>query len=257
AYRLLIQAAEAGANVTGLADMFNEALAGGQLGPDFGALAARLTAEAERARAASLAVLAAALVAAGVLAFLLYKYRRTIAGWIWLAVWRRGFLRPGSGRARTLLFDEEVAAVVAAVAVVLLAFVAALELRPAVAEPFSAIGLLGPGGKIGGYPSEVSAGQPIRLYIFLYNHMGRPVWYVVEVKVDNGTVPPPLPSPPVLTIQRLLLEGQNWTAPLTISFNRTGRWRLVAELWEVYPNGTTAYTGQYVQLWLNVTGAPR
>jgi hypothetical protein len=28
----------------------------------------------------------------------------------------------------------------------------------------------------------------------------------------------------------------------------------VAELWAVYPNGTVAYTGRYVQLWVNVRG---
>jgi hypothetical protein len=39
-YRLLVEAASAGANVTVLADEFNKALeSGGSLGPDFGVLA--------------------------------------------------------------------------------------------------------------------------------------------------------------------------------------------------------------------------
>ncbi len=46
-YRLLVEAALAGANVTVLVDEFNKALeSGGSLGPDFGVLAQRLAEEA-------------------------------------------------------------------------------------------------------------------------------------------------------------------------------------------------------------------
>ncbi len=99
------------------------------------------------------------LAVVAVAAAFLFRYRRRLVGWLWLKAWGGGLLRPGGGRQRTLLFDEEVLAVVAAVAVVGVALVSAVLLGPAVREPFSAIGLLGPEGRIGGYPSEVAAGR--------------------------------------------------------------------------------------------------
>jgi uncharacterized membrane protein len=254
-YRLLVEAASAGANVTVLADEFNRALeGGGSLGPDFGALAQRLADEARRSCLVSVAVAVVVLAVAAVAAAFLFRYRRRLAGWLWLKAWGGGVLRPGGGRPRTLLFDGEVLAVLAAVAVVGVALAASLLLRPAAGEPFSAIGLLGPGGKIGGYPAEVQLGAPISLYIYVYNHMGTPMWFVVYVKVSNSTAEPPLPGRPAVVMQRLLLDNGTWIAPLSIALNSTGRQRIVAELWAVYPNGTLAYTGRYVQLWVDVRG---
>ncbi|MGC9050878.1 DUF1616 domain-containing protein, partial [Pyrobaculum sp.] len=145
-----------------------------------------------------------------------------------------------------------VSAVAAAVVVVGVALAVALLLRPAVAEPFSALGLLGPEGRIGGYPTNVSAGVPIRLFIYVHNHEGVPRWYVVYIKVAGPGGEPPLPSPPVLKMERLLLHNETWVQPFSVSFNSTGRQRLVAELWAVYPNGTLSYTGRFVQLWIDV-----
>jgi uncharacterized membrane protein len=254
-YRLLVEAASAGANVTALADEFNKALeGGGSLSPDFGVLAQRLAEEARWSFFVSVAVGVVVLAVAAVAAAFLFRYRRRLVGWLWLWVWGGGLLRPGGGKQRTLLFDEEVLAVVAAVAVVGVALASAVLLGPAVREPFSAIGLLGPEGRIGGYPSEVAAGAPVRLHVYVYNHMGAPVWFVVYVKVSNSTGEPPLPERPVVTLQRLLLHNETWVKPFTVALNSTGRQRVVAELWAVYPNGTVAYTGRYVQLWVDVRG---
>ena len=254
-YRLLVEAALAGANVSVLAEEFNRALVGGgSLGPEFGVAAQRLAEEARWASLVSTAALVAVVVVAVVLGVVIYRFRRVLVGRVWLWVWGGGRLRPGGGRPRTLLLDEEVLAVIAAVVVVGVALAAALVLRPAVAEPFSAIGLLGPEGKIGGYPSVVAPGASFKLHVYVYNHMGVPVWYVVYVKVSNSTAEPPLPERPVLTFQRLLLHNETWVEPFSVALNSTGRWRVVAELWAVHPNGTLAYTGRYVQLWVDVRG---
>lgn len=254
-YKLLVEAALAGADVSTLTKEFNRALMGsGSLGPEFGTIAQKLLEEARRASLISTVAGVIAVVAVITAAALLFKYRRAVAGRLWLWVWGGGRLRPGGGRPRTLLFDEEVLAVVAAVVVVGVALAAALVLRPAVAEPFSAIGLLGPEGKIGGYPSEVAPGASFKLHVYVYNHMGVPVWYVVYVKVSNSSAEPPLPEAPVLKLQRLLLHNETWVEPFSVALNSTGRWRVVAELWAVHPNGTLAYTGRYVQLWVNVGG---
>ncbi|AET33455.1 DUF1616 domain-containing protein [Pyrobaculum ferrireducens] len=252
AYRAIVDAARAGADVRPLAEMFNKALAGGSLEPGFGELAARLAAEARWESLVSTALALAALAAAAAGLLLLYRRRREVIGFLWLLVWRRGLLKHGGGRPRTLLFDEEVSAVAAAVVVVGVALAVALLLRPAVAEPFSALGLLGPEGRIGGYPTNISAGVPVRLFIYVHNHEGEPRWYVVYIKIAGAGGEPPLPSPPVLRIERLLLHNESWVQPFSVSFNSTGRQRLVAELWAVYPNGTLAYTGRFVQLWVNV-----
>jgi len=254
-YRLLVEAASAGANVSVLAGDFNRVLAvGGSLGPEFGEVARRLAEEARWTFLVRSVEFAAVAVAVVVLFVFLYRFRRVLVGRLWLWVWGGGRLRSGGGRPRTLLFDEEVLAVAAAVVVVGVALAAALVLRPAVAEPFSAIGLLGPEGKIGGYPSVVAPGASFKLHVYVYNHMGVPVWYVVYVKVSNSTAEPPLPERPVLTFQRLLLHNETWVEPFSVALNSTGRWRVVAELWAVHPNGTLAYAGRYVQLWVNVGG---
>jgi uncharacterized membrane protein YeiH len=149
-YRLLVEVASAGANVTVLANEFNKALeSGGSLSPDFGVLAQRLAEEARWSFFVSVAVGVVVLAVVAVAAAFLFRYRRRLVGWLWLKAWGGGLLRPGSGRPRTLLFDEEVLAVVAAVAVVGVALASAVLLGPAVREPFSAIGLLGPEGRIG------------------------------------------------------------------------------------------------------------
>ncbi|ABP49950.1 MAG: DUF1616 domain-containing protein [Pyrobaculum arsenaticum] len=250
AYRLLVEAASAGADVRPLAEAFNRALAGEPLGPDFAQAARQLADEARRAALLGYIAAAAALLAVGAAAYFLYRYRRIILGWLWLKIWGSGYLKKGNGAPNTLLFDEEVSAVAAAVAVVAVALAVAVALSPGAAEPFSALGLLGPGGKIGGYPDVVQRGQPITLHAYVYNHMGTPMWYVVYVKVDNSTAEPPLPTPPLLTMQRLLLHNESWVQPFTISLNATGRQRLVLELWAYYPNGTLAYTGRWNQLWI-------
>jgi uncharacterized membrane protein len=253
AYRLLVEAASAGANVTALAIIFNSALeGGGRLGPEFRELALRLAEEARRASLIS-ALVAAAIAAAVIAAvFLLLRYRRAVIGALWLKVWEGGLLRPGSGKPRTILFDEEALALIAAVVVVAAALTVALALRPAASEPFSAIGLLGPEGKIGGYPSEVRAGERVKLHVYVHNHMGAPAWFIVYIKVANSTREPPLPERPALQMQRLLLHNETWIKPFWIALNGTGKQRVVAELWIVYTNGTVAYTGRYVQLWVSV-----
>lgn len=250
AYRLLIEAASAGADVRPLAEAFNRALAGEPLRPDFAEAARQLAEEARQAAFFNYLATAAALIATAAVAYLIYRYRRLILGWLWLKIWGSGYLKKGHGTPNTLLFDEEVSAVVAAVVVVAVALAIAAALSPGTAEPFSALGLLGPGGKIGGYPDTVQRGQPITLHLYVYNHMGTPMWFVVYVKVDNSTAEPPLPTPPVLTMQRLLLHNETWTQPFTIALNATGRQRLVVELWAYYPNGTLAYTGRWNQLWI-------
>ncbi|WP_291765340.1 DUF1616 domain-containing protein [Caldivirga sp. UBA161] len=188
---------------------------------------------------------------------LIYVKRRELIGSIWLRFRGSSVVKVGSGRARTLIYNEEAAAIVLALIIILAVFITAQSVVSREAEAFSAIGLLGPGGRIGGYPSVVYVNTSLSLYVFVYNHMNKPIWYVVKVYLLNAsnTAQPPLNATPLLTYERILLNNQSWVAPLNLTINNTGSYRLLAELWLYNPvNLTLTYTGEYVQLWFNATG---
>lgn len=188
---------------------------------------------------------------------LIYVKRRELIGSIWLRFRGSSVVKVGSGRARTLIYNEEAAAIVLALIIILAVFITAQSVVSREAEAFSAIGLLGPGGRIGGYPSVVYVNTSLSLYVFVYNHMNKPIWYVVKVYLLNAsnTAQPPLNATPLLTYERILLNNQSWVAPLNLTINNTGSYRLLAELWLYNPvNLTLTYTGDYVQLWFNATG---
>ncbi|WP_446752867.1 DUF1616 domain-containing protein [Vulcanisaeta sp. JCM 16161] len=186
----------------------------------------------------------------------LYVKRRELIGSVWLRVRGSNRVRGGGpGRSRTFIFNEEVAAVALSLVIILVVFLTAQSMVSGYTQSFSAIGLLGPTGKLGNYPSTVITGQPINLYIYVYNHMGVPTWFVVKVFVTNNTVvQPPLNQTPVMIFQRVLMNNESWVEPLTLSINSTGTYRIIGELWMYDPNNLTlVYTGNYVQLWVNVT----
>jgi len=186
---------------------------------------------------------------------LLYLRRRELVGSLWLRFRGGDRVTLGGGKARGFLTDSEVLAVLTGLVIVFAVFLAAYSLTGVEATRFSAIGLLGPGGRIGGYPTSVAVNQTINLYVLVYNHMNRPIWFVVYIYVTNNTTPPPLPGSPLLTYQRVLLSNETWVAPLSLRLNETGDFRLVGELWMYNPlNLTLTYTGEYVQLWVNATG---
>ncbi len=186
----------------------------------------------------------------------LYVWRREFIGSIWLRVRGGNRVRGGGpGRSRTFLFNEEVAAVALSLVIILIVFLTAQSVVSSYTQSFSAIALLGPTGKLGDYPSTVIIGQPINLYIYVYNHMGVPTWFIVKVFITSNTsAEPPLNQTPVMVFQRVLANNGTWIEPLTFSLNSTGSYRLIGELWMYDPgNLTLTYTGNYVQLWINVT----
>ncbi len=75
---------------------------------------------------------------------------------------------------------------------------------PPVVEPFTAVGLLGPEGTIGNYPEEVVVGEPVKLYVFLFNHEGRSNYYVVMVKVGNESTSISEDAPSNATVVKVL-----------------------------------------------------
>lgn len=161
------------------------------------------------------------------------------------------------------MLDEEVSAVLLALIVVGGVFALAQALRPNVVEPFSEIGVLGPKGKIGDYPRAVVAGEPFRLYLYVGNHEGRVMYYLIYVKLGNRSTvvnsTAPARAPVIASYELILPHGRNATLPVTLSVDRPASdARLIFELWALNASSLRpVYWGRWLQLWLNVTAPPR
>jgi len=156
--------------------------------------------------------------------------------------------------------DRETAGLALAVVTILAVLAAVYPILPTNGEQFSELGVLGPGQKIGGYPTSVAVGQTFNLYVYVGNHEGESAYYQVLVKEGNqATVVSNSTSadlPPVLTEPLILGDNASSTFPVTLSMGTAGlNQRLIFELWML--NTTTSnfgYTGLYNQIWMNVTG---
>ena len=158
------------------------------------------------------------------------------------------------------VLDEEVLAVVAAVAIVAVVFAVSQVLYAGrVVEPFSELGLLGPYGKIGDYPREVVAGLPFLLNVYIGNHEGKTMYYRVLVKVgDKSSIvnaSTPLNVEPVMDIRAVLSHNSSLVIPVNVTlYEPAVNVRLVFEMWVFNETlGVFSYHGRWNQLWLNVT----
>ena len=161
------------------------------------------------------------------------------------------------------MLDDEVLAVLVAIVLVssVVAGVQALYARRVV-EPFSELGLLGPEGKIGGYPKEVAVGSRLALNVYVGNHEGRAMYYRVLAKLGDGSSTvnqtTPLLVEPIAELRAVLGHNSSTVIPLNLTLHepRT-RLRLVFELWAFdEASREFRYRGIWNQLWVNVTGQP-
>jgi len=161
-----------------------------------------------------------------------------------------------------VILDEEVFAVIMALTIVASVFAAAQILRPSVVEPFTAIGLLNEKGKIGDYPKKAVLGDNITFYIFVDNHMGKPIYYKVVYKIGiNETLPTnttPSPEPPVMEWKGVLNHEANATFKVQVpikypSEGEVNKITLIFELWTYDPDlNKWTYTGRWTHLHLEV-----
>ena len=161
------------------------------------------------------------------------------------------------------ILDEEVLAVLTAI-IIVTAVVGGVQVLNAgrVVEPFSELGLLGPSGKIGGYPREVVAGIPFQLNVYVGNHEGKTMYYRVMVKVGGKSsiinASMPLQSKPVMDIRVILSHNSSTIIPVNVTlYDPAINVRLVFEMW-IYNEtaGAFNYYGRWNQLWMNVTRPP-
>ena len=246
AYRLVVEAAGRGVDVSSTVPLLNKAL--NATGPEKEALLAQVASEVAKAQEtkfwADVYTWAAAATAATI-SLLFVAYHRKVVGFFFLKIHGKRRVMKGAGRKKTLLFDEEVAAVVAAVVVVAVAFAVASQFRPV--EPFTALGLLGPGGEIGDYPTDVARGSAVVLNIYVYNHLGHPAWFRVVARFVDS--PNATASPQGFYVREFFLgHNQSVVFPVRFVVNSTGVFK--AELWMYQPDGSLIYTNRSVHLWI-------
>lgn len=110
-----------------------------------------------------------------------------------------------------MILDDEVFAVIIAITIVASALAAAQILVTGSGEPFIALGLLDGSCMIGNYPSRVPNGSYVDLCIFVYNHMGKPIYYKVIYRIgspsDLPTNTTPSKAPAIMEWRGALKDG--------------------------------------------------
>ncbi|WP_244263091.1 DUF1616 domain-containing protein [Saccharolobus islandicus] len=122
---------------------------------------------------------------------------------------------------------------------------------------YTVIGLLGINGKIGDYPSNLKVNQSVTLYLFIYNHEGKAMYYVIYEKLGNYSTVLNSTYPgynlPVLNVYQVIVgNDENVTLPVVIKIPYPiidGKVFFVL----YYYNGSEVYSGEWLQLILNVT----
>lgn len=154
------------------------------------------------------------------------------------------------------MIDDEVLGVIMAIIVVTAVVAVTLAFfKPA--NDYTAIGLLGINGKIGDYPTHLKVNQSVTLYLFIYNHEGKAMYYIIYEKLGNYSTVLNSTDPgynlPVLKVYQVIVgNGENVTLPVVIKVPYpiiNGKVFFVL----YYYNGTEVYSGEWLQLILNVT----
>ena len=163
-----------------------------------------------------------------------------------------------NGNKNALVITAEQVCAIALAVTVLLSFisVSGLLIPTSQGEQFSELGVLGPNMKLGDYPSQVVASDTIRLYGYVGNQMGQPMYYTVMVKLgDNNTAVNPASIAPILQYSQVVGNNQSWTFPIDITLTKVGtNQRAIFELW-IYNQtlNQNQYHDRWGQIWLNVT----
>lgn len=128
-----------------------------------------------------------------------------------------------------------------------------------VVEPFTELGILGPNLKLGDYPDSVEAGESFTLFLYLGNHESRVMYYRTLVKFGGelsfASETEPMDAPVIASYDHFILNDGNVTRLLSLSADDVGtNRRLVFELYEFDEAvDDFVYSGEWVQLWMNVT----
>ncbi len=280
AYKALLKAENAGADISKLTDQLNQALnlisqsqaltssspqQAHALALQAQTLAQNITQQASTLKSEGLAqnpliigASIASLLAGGILVYLFGPK----AFWkIWLRLRKnyRVSTKNSTTQNKTLIITgDQVCAILLGLTIVIAFFAASSFILPkGTGEQFSELGVLGPNMKLGDYPSEIVAGDTVNLNVYLGNQMGKPIYYTVLTKLgDNETIVNPSPIQPIQQFSRVIPNNGTWTFPVNVTLTKPGiNQRIIFELWTY---NETINQDQYNkdlwgQVWLNVT----
>jgi len=199
------------------------------------------------------------IIIVGILAFL---YGPKYVWKAWLSVRRNHYViardTPAQKRS-SLITSKEVWAVLFAVIIIIIVFTTSQVLfGGSIIEPFSEFGVLGSQGKIGDYPrpgEPWNTGDFVTLDLYLGNQMGKPMYYVVMVKiVDNQTNVDPAPIESVQRLDKILMDNDSEIIPINVLLTEPGSdLRIIFELWTYNLSSTELeYHDRWLQLWIEV-----
>lgn len=205
----------------------------------------------------------ASIAAAIIVGILIYMFGPNLLWRLWLNLRKNYTVKvtgtPKEEKGLVITMDHVCAAILGIILIVAVFVAAQYFLAGSTGETFSELGILGPNMTLGDYPKEVVAGDSVNLYAYVGNQMGKPVCYTVMIKIgDNNTNVNPAPLEPTMKLERILLQNENWTSPVSIKLTQVGlNRRIIFELWTY--NETTNninYNQIWGQVWLNVTAPP-
>jgi len=161
-----------------------------------------------------------------------------------------------------VILDDEVFAVIIAITAVASVFAAAQILYTGRGEEFIALGLLNSDCRIGDYPSSAANGSYLDLCIYIYNHMGRPIYYKIVYRIGSKDELPtnttPSRAPELAEWRGVLGVGDNSTfrvrVPVYASAGLPANATLIFEAW-VYStsNSSWVYSGVWNHLHIAIT----
>ena len=280
AYKALVNAYNSGVDTSKLVDQLNQAInltsqaqaiinsnpqQALALATQAQAIAQNVTAQASAAQQEAGLSLRPVIVAVSVVALLIggclvYFYGPRLFWQTWLKLRKNYRVRTKNSSTKTgslIITGEQVCAIILGITVII-AFLATAQffLPRGTSEQFSELGVLGPNMKLGDYPSEIVAGQPVNLYVYIGNEMGKPIYYDVMIKLgDNTTTVDPAPITPIQQFTSVLSNNGNWTFPMSVTLTQPGlNQRIICELWTYNETiNQLQYQETWGQVWLNVT----
>jgi len=109
-----------------------------------------------------------------------------------------------------------------------------VSLTPAPQEKFASIYLLNSEKKAYNYPEQLVLGRnnTFSLWVGIENFMNQIEYGNVQVKIANVSIPTETPPQETTSsLERILLNGEKWEFPVTMTLNKTGAYKITFELW--------------------------
>jgi hypothetical protein len=109
-----------------------------------------------------------------------------------------------------------------------------VSMTPAPQENFASINLLNSEKKANNYPELLILGRnnTFLLWVDVENFMNRIEYGNIHVKIANISIPTETPpQETILSLERILVNGEKWESPVSMTINKTGAYKITFELW--------------------------